>query len=439
MKYNFTYLLLLCVTVLSHHPLRSQTNSLKNIIDQKIIAIEERAVAWRHHLHQYPELSNREFTTAAYVETHLKKLGLDIRKEVAYTGLVAVLQGAKPGPVVALRADMDGLPIIERTDLPYRSKQTDVFDGEQVGVMHACGHDVHTASLMAAAEILSSIRDSLQGTIVFLFQPAEEGAPAGEDGGAELMIRQGALKDPNVDVIFGLHISSRLETGKVRYKPGPMLAAVNTLTIKVRGKGTHGASPWTGIDPIVASAQIILGLQTIISRQTDLTREPAVITIGKISGGVRANIIPDEVTMVGTIRTFDTIMQRVIHEKIRNTATRIAESMDATAEVHIDRGYPVTFNDHELTRRMLPSIFEAAGGEQNVHLTKPGTGAEDFAYFAQQVPGLYMFYGGMKPGTNPFDAPTHHTPEFKVEDESLTLPIRLFCYLALDYMATAQP
>jgi amidohydrolase len=279
------------------------------------------------------------------------------------------------------------------------------------------------------------MKSDLEGTVVFIFQPAEESPPPGEEGGAQLMIKEGVLQNPFVDVIFGLHINSLLEVGKIRYKPGSTMAAVNTLTMKVTGKQTHGSTPWTGIDPIVTSAQIIMGLQTIISRQTDLTNEPAVISIGKITGGVRSNIIPEEVIMIGTIRTFDTTMQRVIHEKIRLTANSIAESMGATVEINIDKGYPVTFNDLELTRKMLPTIFEAAGGEDNVILMKPMTGAEDFSFFAREVPGLLLFVGGMKPGTNPIDAPPHHTPDFQVEDSSMQLGIKTLCYLTLDYMA----
>lgn len=416
---------------------QSSAVALKPKVDEMAKAIEAKAITWRHHLHQYPELSNREFKTAAYIEAHLRQLGLEVRNEVAHTGVVAVLRGGKPGPVVMLRADMDGLPITERSPLPYASKEKGEFNGKEVGIMHACGHDTHVSSLMAAAEILTSMKKDLQGTIVFLFQPAEEGAPTGEAGGAELMIREGALDNPKVDVAFGLHISSMLEVGKLRYKPGPMLAAVNTLTMTVHGKGSHGSAPWMGIDPIVASAQIIMGLQTIISRQTDLTKEPAVITIGKIEGGVRANIIPEDVTMIGTIRTFDTTMQRVIHEKIRTTATNIAESMGATVDITIDKGYPVTMNDIELTRKMLPTLFEVAGGENNVWLSKASTGAEDFSFYANKVPGLFVFFGGMAPGSNKAEVASHHTPDFRVQDESLSLAMRTYCYLALDYMAQA--
>jgi amidohydrolase len=416
----------------------AQVSLLKAQVDQMANAMQPKAIEWRHHLHQYPELSNREFKTAAYVEAHLRNLGLEVHTQVAHTGVVGILRGGKPGPVVALRADMDGLPVKERVDLPYASKERGVYVGDSVDVMHACGHDMHVAILMSAATILSSMKSSLTGTIVFIFQPSEEQAPPGEQGGAELMVKEGVLDNPKAEVIFGLHMSSSLEVGKIRYKPGSTMAAVNSFEMTVHGKQTHGSAPWLGVDPIVTSAQIIMGLQTIVSRQMDLTKEPVVISVGKISGGVRSNIIPEEVKMVGTIRTLDTTMQRIVHEKIRNTATNIAESMGATVDISIDKGYPVTYNDLELTRKMLPTIFEAAGGEQNVILMKPITGAEDFSFFAREIPGLFIFLGGMQPGTNPADAPPHHTPDFRVEDGAMPLGIKTLCYLALDYMAAAQ-
>ena len=406
---------------------------LKTRIDQRSLLIESKCISWRHHLHENPELSNREFKTSEYVATHLKNLGLEVRTKVAHTGVVGILRGALPGPVVALRADMDALPVKERVNVPFASKAKGEYLGEEVDVMHACGHDAHTAMLMGAAEILTTMKSSLRGTVVFIFQPAEEQAPPGEEGGAALMIKEGVLDDPKADVIFGLHIRSMIETGKIHYRPASLWAAVNTMSIKVKGKPTHGSTPWTGVDPIVTAAQIIMGLQTIVSRQMDLTKEPVVISIGKIEGGVRSNIIPEEVTMLGTIRTLDTSMQRIVLEKIRHTITSIAESMNATVEINIDKGYPVTFNDIELTREMLPTLYEVAG-EENVIVTKPLTGAEDFSFFAQEIPGLYFLLGGMPAGMNPIDAPQHHTPDFYVEDESLILGMRALTYLALDYM-----
>jgi amidohydrolase len=412
----------------------AQTSDLKTKVDQKALLIESKAISWRQHLHEYPELSNREFKTAAYIEAHLRNLGLEVKTNIAHTGVIGILRGGLPGPVVALRADMDALPVKERVDLPFASKAKGEYLGEEVDVMHACGHDAHMAILMGAAEILTSLKTSIPGTIVFIFQPAEEQAPPGEEGGAELMIKEGVLYDPKVEVIFGLHMSSNLEINKIRYKPGGIMASVNTMSIKVKGKQSHGSAPWTGIDPIVASAQIIMGLQTIVSRQMDISKEPVVITIGKIEGGVRSNIIPEEVNMLGTIRTLDTSMQRIILNKIRHTVSNIAESMDATVEINIDNGYPITFNHLDLTRKMLPTLYEAAG-ENNVMVSKPIMGAEDFSFYAQEIPGLFFFLGGMPVGMNSADASRHHTPDFYIEDKSLLLGMRTLSYLALDYMA----
>lgn len=426
-------LLIICLLVIYNIAGAQMAEDLKTMVDQKSLLIESKCIHWRHHLHENPELSNREFKTAEYVAAHLKKLGLEVRTKVAHTGVVGILRGALPGPVVALRADMDALPLKERTSVPFASKAKGEYLGEEVDVMHACGHDAHMAMMMGAAEILTSMKSSLRGTVVFIFQPAEEQAPPGEEGGAALMIKEGVLDDPKADVIFGLHIRSMIETGKIHYRPASLWAAVNTMSIKVKGKPTHGSTPWTGVDPIVTSAQIIMGLQTIVSRQMDLTKEPVVISIGKIEGGVRSNIIPEEVNMLGTIRTLDTSMQRIVLEKIRHTVTSIAESMNATVEINIDKGYPVTFNDIELTREMLPTLYEVAG-EENVIVTKPLTGAEDFSFFAQEIPGLYFLLGGMPAGMNPMDATQHHTPDFFIEDESLILGMRALAYLALDYM-----
>ncbi len=408
-------------------------NGVSALVDKRADAVENKVIAWRHHIHQHPELSNREFETAKYVEKHLRGLGLEVRTGIAHTGVVGVLNTGKPGPTVALRADMDALPVKERVNLPFASKAKGVYLGQEVDVMHACGHDTHVAMLMGAAEILTGIKDQLRGKIVFIFQPAEEGAPPGERGGAGLMVEEGVLDNPRVDAIFGLHINSATEIGKIRYKPGGQLAAADIFTIKVKGKQTHGSTPWTGIDPIVTSAQIIMGLQTIISRQTELTKEAAVISVGKITSGIRNNIIPEEAEMTGTIRTLDTAMQRKIHERIRHVATTIAESAGATAEVEIVRGVPVTYNDPALTTQMLPTL-ERTAGKQNVLLTEAITGAEDFAYYAQKVPGLFLFVGGMPKGNDPEMAPPHHTPDFFVDDNGMKLGVRLLCNLAIDYL-----
>ncbi len=403
-------------------------------IDHLADQIESKVIEWRRDIHQNPELSNREFKTAKKVAEHLQSLGIEIQTEIAHTGVKGILRGGQPGPVVALRADMDALPVTERVDLPFASKVRSTYLGEDVGVMHACGHDTHVAILMGVAEILSGMKDELQGTIVFIFQPAEEGAPPGEEGGAKLMVEQGVLENPKVDVAFGLHISSGLEAGKLRYKPGGALAASDRFVIKIKGKQAHGSRPWSGVDPITVGAQIILGFQTIISRQTELTKEAAVISVGKFTAGVRSNIIPEEAEMIGTIRTLDTEMQKIIHEKMRKTATLIAESAGAEADVDIQIGYPVTYNNPELTRAMLPTLFRSAG-EDNVIVSRPITGAEDFSYYAQEVPGLFFFLGGMKPGTDPLEAPGHHTPDFYVEESGLKLGVKTLCNLALDYMA----
>lgn len=416
----------------------AQQSGQYKMVAKKAAEIDGQVIEWRHHLHENPELSNREFKTAEYVATHLKKLGIETHTGIAHTGVVGVLKGGKPGPVVALRADMDALPVTERVDVPFASKVRSTYLGKEVGVMHACGHDTHVAMLMGAAEILSGMKADISGTVVFLFQPAEEGAPPGEEGGAKLMVKEGVLKKHKVDAVFGLHINSGTEVGMVRYKPGGAMAAVNRFVVKVKGAQTHGSAPWGGIDPITVSAQIIQGLQMIISRQTELTKEPAVISIGKITGGVRSNIIPEEVEMIGTIRTLDKDMQQEIHERIVRTATKIAESVGATAEVTIEEGYPVTYNDPTLTASMLPTVHATAGTE-NVVLAKAITGAEDFSFFAEEVPGLFLFVGGMPKGQDPSKAAPHHTPDFFIDDSGMETGVKLYTNLALDYLKNNKP
>lgn len=408
-----------------------------NFVDQvsaRSAELEENVIEWRRHLHQNPELSNREFQTAEYIAAHLRSLGLEVRTGVAVTGVVGILKGGKPGKVVGLRADMDALPVTERVDVPFASKVTTTYLGTESGVMHACGHDTHVAMLMGAAEVLAGMRDEIEGTVVFVFQPAEEGAPPGEEGGAELMVKEGVLKDPDMDAIFGIHINSKTPVGEVRFKPGGALAAVNRLVIKVKGVQTHGSTPWAGVDPITVSAQIIMGLQTIVSRQTELTKEAAVISIGKISGGVRSNIIPEEVEMIGTIRTLDPGMQKEIHERIRQTATHIAEASGAEVEITIEKGYPVTYNDPELTARMIPTLT-ATAGKENVVLTRARTGAEDFSFYAEEIPGFFVFLGGMPADMNPADAASHHTPDFFIDESGLKLGVEVYTNLALDYLS----
>ena len=406
--------------------------ALKPRADHLCDDIEPKVIAWRRDFHEHPELSNREFRTAEKVAAHLKSLGLEVRTGVAKTGVVGILKGGKPGPVVGLRADMDALPVVERVQVPFKSVAKSTYNGEEVGVMHACGHDTHVAILMGVAEVLSRVKSDLAGTVVFIFQPAEEGPPDGEEGGAPLMIKDGALDNPKIEALFGLHINSQTEVGQIKWRAGGIMAASDWFYITVHGKQSHGSQPWSGVDPIVVSAQIIGGLQTIVSRQVDLTEQPAVVTVGKIESGVRANIIPETAEMTGTIRTLDTAMQRQIHEKIVRTAEKIAESAGATADVRIVNKTPVTFNDPALTARVLPSLREAAG-EKNVIERKPMTGAEDFGFFAQKVPSFYFFLGGMPKGKKPEEAAAHHTPDFYVDESGLKLGVRAFCYLVLDY------
>lgn len=389
-------------------------------------------IEWRRHLHQYPELSNREFKTSKYVEEHLRRLGFDVRTGIAKTGVVGILKGALPGPTIALRADMDALPVTERQPLPFASKEKAEYNGQQVGVMHACGHDTHVAMLMGAAEVLSGMKDKIRGTVVFIFQPAEEGAPAGEEGGADLMVREGVMDDPKVEAIFGIHINAQTEIGQIRYKPGAIMASSDWFSIKVRGKQTHGAYPWLGVDPIAVSSSIIQGLQMIVSRQSELTKTPVVITVGKINAGVRENIIPEELTMAGTIRVLDAKIQKETHEKIRITAEKIAESMGAVAEVKIDVKTPVTFNTPELVKKMLPSL-EKAAGKQNVVENEWVTGAEDFAYYGSKAPAFFFFVGGLPKGKDPKDSAAHHTPDFFIDDSRLDVGVKAFCNIVFDY------
>ncbi len=439
LKY-FLIIILACLftnNITAQAKTRTVNNNITKQIDKLADQVESKVIEWRRDFHANPELSNREFKTAEKVAAHLKSLGIKTQTDVAHTGVVGLLKGGKPGPVIALRADMDALPVTERADVPFASKVKSTYLGEEVGVMHACGHDSHVAILMGAAEVLSKMKEEIAGSVVFIFQPAEEGAPPGEEGGAKLMVKEGVLKDYDVDVAFGLHISSGLEVNKIRYKPGGAMAAADRFVITVKGKQAHGSRPWSGVDPIVASAQIINGIQTIVSRQMELTNEAAVITVGKIQGGVRNNIIPEEVEMVGTIRTLDTEMQKDLHERLRKTATLIAEAQGATAEVDIQIGYPVTFNNLKLTAQMLPTLFKTAG-EENVIVSKAITGAEDFSFFAEQVPGLYFFLGGMPKGTSVFDAPGHHTPEFYIDESGFKLGVRTFCNLVFDFPNTKK-
>jgi amidohydrolase len=423
----------LCASLPAMSAAAGDASTLRQEIDRRAEAVMPKVVGWRRDFHQNPELGNREVRTSKIVAEHLRALGLEVKTGVAHTGVVALLRGGRPGPVVALRSDMDALPVTEDVDLPFRSTARAEYNGREVGVMHACGHDAHMAILMGTAEVLAGMRASLPGTVKFVFQPAEEGPPLGEEGGAALMVKQGALEDPKVDAIFGLHVFSVYESGVLAWRPRGLMAAADELSIKVRGRQTHGALPWRGTDPIVVAAQIVLGMQTLVSRQIDITNAPAIVTIGSIQGGNRGNIIPDEVLMVGTIRSFDPKMQDDLHERIRRTVKGIAESAGASAEVEIRRYAPVTFNDPALTARMDATLRRVAGGKAlpDVNVT---TTAEDFAVFQQQVPGLFFFLGVTPQGKDPATAAANHSPRFFVDEDALVVGVRALANLALDYM-----
>ncbi len=401
-------------------------------IQQDILNIESQMLEWRRHIHQNPELSNREFKTASYVESHLKALGLDVKTGIAFTGVVATLKGDKPGPTLALRADMDALPVTEQVDLSFASKATAEYRGETVGVMHACGHDTHVAILMAVAEIFAKNKADLAGTLMFIFQPAEEGAPGDEKGGAELMLAEGLFNEMKPEAVFGLHVGSGFNSGIAAFRSGPAMAAVDDFELKVIGQQTHGSRPWGGIDPIVTSAQIINSVQTIVSRKTDVTKAPAVVSFGAIKGGIRNNIIPDDVTMVGTIRNFDMGIRDDIHRHLDHIVKHVAAANEATIEFKINEGYPVTANDPELAEKMLPSLHKVFG-EQNV--IDPGliTGAEDFSYFANEVPGFYFFMGITPKDKDARTAPSNHSPLFYVDESALLSGVKAFVQLVQDY------
>ncbi len=422
-----------CLTVLvgALTPAQAQDlDALHKELDMHAAAFESDVIDWRRDIHANPELSNREFRTAALVADHLRSLGMEVRTEVAHTGVIGFLEGGKPGPVVALRADMDALPVTEMVDLPFASKVRTTYNGMEVGVMHACGHDNHVAILMGVASVMAAMKDDLPGSVKFIFQPAEEGAPAGEEGGADLMLREGAFENPRPEVVFGLHVWPN-RVGEISYLPGPFMASSDAMHIKVTGRQTHGAVPWGGVDPIVVASQIVLGLQTIASRQLDVTATPSIITIGTFHGGVRSNIIPDEVELSGTIRTFLPEVRQDIERRIRHTVEHIAASAGATAEVQINYGYPVTVNDPELTMQMLPSLERVS---DSVKQTAKITGAEDFSYFANEVPGLFIFLGVAPPDADLATVPRNHSPYFFADEAALLTGVRALASLAIDYM-----
>ena len=413
----------------------SHANNIYKKIERLSENVENSVVKWRRHIHQNPELSNREFMTAKYVSDHLKSLGLEVQENIAHTGVVAILEGGHPGGVVALRADMDALPVTERVALPFASKVKTIYKDVEVGVMHACGHDTHVAILMGVASVLTEIREEIKGTVKFIFQPAEEGAPDGEEGGAELMVKEGVLKNPDVDAIFGLHISSGVPINTLTYKPGGTMASATSFEIKIKGKQAHGSRPWEGADPIVAGAQIINNLQTIVSRNLDLTNEAAVVTIGRFESGIRSNIIPESAYMEGTIRALDYEMRDEIYKRLKEIVVNTAKSNNLEAEVILKTPYPITYNDLKLTDQMKKTLFRVAG-ENNVKLARASTGAEDFSYFANKVPGFFFRLGGMPIEDHPNKGFSHHTPDFYIDDSGLILGVRAMANLAVDYLNT---
>ena len=411
----------------------SPPSDLVKRLDALARAAEEDVIAWRHWFHENPELSNREYKTSERVAEVLREIGLRPKTGIAHTGVVAVLKGGLPGPVIALRADMDGLPVTERVSLPWASKVKTKYQGRETGVMHACGHDTHVAILLGVARVLKNIQEELPGTVKFVFQPAEEGAPPNEEGGAKLMVKEGVLKNPDVEAMFGLHINSRTPVGHIRVRPGGIMASANSYTLKVKGKQTHGSTPWTGIDPIVTSAQIINALQTIVSRNLPLTRNAAVVTVGSIHGGMRNNIIPEEVVIEGTLRALDDEMRETIFRRMHEVVDHVAASAGAEAELTIHDGVLVTHNDENLYEQMLPTLKEVAG-ESNVFLPDARTGAEDFSFYAKEVPALFYFLGGCPKDQDPAQSAPHHTPDFYVDDAGMLLGIRSMSRLAVDYL-----
>lgn len=424
----------LCLLCISYVAMAQVNPKFQAQLDQQAHEMEQQVIQWRREFHQNPELSNREFKTGEKIAAYLKSVGLEVQYPVAKTGVVALLKGGKPGPVIALRADMDALPVMERNSLPFASTEKVQFNGQETGVMHACGHDGHMSILMAVAQILSKNKSELKGSVKFIFQPAEEGvSPAEAPAGADLMIKEGVLDNPKVDVIFGLHIQALLPSGQLAYRSGGLMAAVDGVNIKVKGVGAHGATPWDSVDPIVVASQIITGLQTIVSRQTELTKGAAVITIGSIHGGIRRNIIPEEVVLEGTIRTFEDNMQKIVHDKIKLTATKIAESAGAKADVDILVMYPATINDPKLTDLMAPSLIRTVGSA-NVNITAPVTMAEDFSFFQKKIPGFFFFLGAYPADMKLTKQPVHHTADFMIDEKSLITGVKALVNLTVDYM-----
>ena len=429
-----SFLVLTSVLMFLAITVKGQTGKYKEEIVVASRKEEPKVIQWRRDFHENPELSNREFQTSEKVASHLRSLGIEVTTGIAHTGVKGVLKGGQPGPVIALRADMDALPITERVDIPFASKVTSTYNNEQTGVMHSCGHDAHTAILMGTAEVLAGMKDKLKGTVVFIFQPAEEGAPKGEEGGAALMIKEGVLQNPKVDVIFGLHMKSEFEAGQIGYKPGPLLAGASDFKIDVQGTGSHGSTPWDAVDPIVTSAQIINGIQTIISRNVNVTENPAVVTVGAIKGGNRSNIIPESVEMLGTVRVYSNSDEQLIYNRLSAISENIAASAGARATVQIPytTHYPVTVNNETLTAEMIPTLKNSIGND-NVKLIKAITGAEDFSMYANVVPGFFFFLGGRPHDVAPEAATHHHTPDFYLDESGFVNGIIAFANLVFDY------
>ncbi|MCW3075029.1 MAG: N-acyl-L-amino acid amidohydrolase [Flaviaesturariibacter sp.] len=431
MKKNILFAASLIACAAAH----SQQRITPAAIDAVVTKIEQQCIAWRRDLHEHPELGNRETRTAKIIAAHLRSLGMEVKEGVAKTGVVGILKGGKPGPVIGLRADMDALPVTERAPIPFASKAKAQYNGQEVDVMHACGHDTHVAMLMSAATVLSGMKADLAGTVKFIFQPAEEGPPAGEEGGAALMVKEGVLESPKVDVMFGLHIDAQTPVGQIGYREGGIMAESDWFSIKIKGKQTHGAEPWLGIDPVVVGTQIITGLQNIVSRQMELTKNAVVISTTMFKAGVRENIIPEEVTLGGTIRTLDRQMRDDVWDRMERTVTNIAEASGATAELVIDAKTGITYNNPELTKSMVPALMKATGNKAMV--IDAQTGAEDFSFFADKVPSLYFFVGGMPPGMDPKKSGPHHTPDFFIDESGMKTGIKAFVYLVTDYLQMA--
>lgn len=414
-------------------PWGAQAQITPSQLDTLAAEAQPQVVEWRRWFHENPELSNREFNTAKKIEEVLREMGLEPQTGIAHTGIVAVIEGGKPGPMVAIRSDMDGLPVVEQTELPFASTKTDVYNGQDVGVMHACGHDNHMSMLLGAAWVLNAVKEDLAGSVMLIFQPAEEGAPEGEEGGAELMLKEGIWADSKPEAVFGIHVGIATPGGQIAAKPGPLMAAVDSFEITVVGKQSHGAMPWNGVDPIVVSSQIVLGLQTIVSRQVDITLAPSIVSVGRISGGVRNNVIPDRVEMEGTIRTFDENMRREIHARIENTARAIASAAGAEVEFKLLIGYPSVNNNAELFEQSLPTL-QRVSGDNPVNIITPQTVAEDFSFFSNETPGLFLFLGNGPPDVDPTSLPGNHSPYFDMYEPNLEMGVRIFSNLVVDYL-----